>query len=149
VAHGGQDTRNDEETRSYLLTQVEYKRRLAQLDAQYEPIRELRDAIALTHLLIEKRLNACKNDAELMAACDPLNKLVLTMERLVKSAIQLEQNLGVLLSKPTILTLGQSIVTIIIDELVDVPNYEERVDRITSRLFNTIAVTADKPPHAE
>lgn len=142
-AHGGRSNKNEMETRSYLLTQVDYKRRLAQLQAQSEPIRELKDAIALTHMLIEKRFNLIKDDNDLLAACGPLNSLLLTMERLVKSAVQLEQNLGALLSKPTVLNLGQTIVTIIIDELAGIPDYEERVDRINSRIFESIALTSN------
>lgn len=139
--HGGRSTKNEEDTRSYLLTQVDYKRRLAQLQAQSEPIRELKDAIALTHMLIEKRFNLIQNDNDLLAACGPLNSLLLTMERLVKSAVQLEHNLNALLSKPTVLNLGQTIVTIIIDELAGLPGYEEHVDRIASRMFESIALT--------
>lgn len=142
-AHGGESLKDVEESRSYLLTQVEYKRRLAQLQVQHEPIRELRDAIALTHLLIEKRMNACTDDIDLMAACAPLNQLLLTMERLCKSAVQIQQNMGALLSKQTVLLLGQQLVKIIIDEMVGVPDYEERVDRINERLFKTITIISN------
>lgn len=142
-AHGGSHNKDLAETQSYLLTQADYKRRLAQLQVQSEPIRELKDAIALTHMLIEKRFNLIKDDNDLLAACGPLNALLLTMERLVKSAITLEQNLGALLAKPTVLNLGQTIVTIIIDELAGVEGYEDRVDRITSRMLQSISLSAN------
>lgn len=143
-AHGGVDTQNDEDIRSYLLSQADYRRRLAQLQQHQEPIRELKDAIALTHMLIEKRFNLVKTDADVMAACGPLNQLLLTMERLVKSALQLEQNLGSLLTKTSVLNLGQVMVTIIVDELSELPNYESIVDRITNRLFKSIEVSSNQ-----
>ena len=61
-----------------------------------------------------------------------------TLERLIKTSHQIEQNLGFLLSKPTVILLGQQIIHILIDELQGVDEYEQRIDRITGRMFDTI-----------
>jgi hypothetical protein len=140
--HGGRSTKDEDETQSYLLAQVEWKRRISELEAHQEPIREISRALAITHVLIEKRMNACKDDAELVASCAPLNQLLLTVERLAKTSVQLQQNLGTLLSKSEVLQLGQAIIKIIIEELIEVPQYEALVDRITSRMFHTITVAS-------
>lgn len=141
--HSGGAAPHDQEKQAYLLSRAEYSKRLAELEAHQEPVRELQRAIALTHMLIERRLDACKTDQELMAACGPLNQLVLTMERLVKSAVQIERDLGALLSKTAVLNLAQQLVQVLIEELRDIPDYEHVVDRVIGRLFNTITVTTN------
>lgn len=135
-----------EQLRSYLLTQVDSARRLAQLQDSHDPVRELRDAIALTHLLIERRMNLIQTDADLMVACSSLKGLIETMDRLVNSATRIEQHLGQLLSKQTVLNLGQVVVNILIDELDGVPQYEAIIDRITHKLLQHITVAADPVP---
>ena len=144
VIHGGANKEHEkEELRSYLLTQVDSARRLAQLQDSHDPVRELRDAISLTHLLIERRMNLIQTDADLMVACSSLKGLIETMDRLVNSATRIEQHLGQLLSKDTVLNLGQLVVNILIDELDGVPQYEAIVDRVTHKMLQTITVAAD------
>lgn len=133
-AHGG---RVEDSRRLYLLQKAKYRQRLAQLK-DHEEIKSLREEIALCRMMIEERLNMVKTDTELLAAYSTVNSLLLTMERLIKTSHQIEQNLGALLAKPTVILLGQSIVQILIEELKGIPQYEERVDSITDRLFLTI-----------
>ncbi|REJ86529.1 MAG: hypothetical protein DWQ35_23145 [Planctomycetota bacterium] len=137
-AHGGHSTAEAQEKRLYLLTKAKHRERLAQL-SEHEEIKSLRDEIAIARMLIEERFNAIKNDSDLLAAFGPINTSLLTVERLVKSAHQIEQNLGNLLAKTSVLALGQSISRILIDELEDLPDYEEIVDRINERIITTIA----------
>jgi hypothetical protein len=136
--------------RSYLLAQAQDRLRLAQLSVDQEPIRELRDAIALTHMLIERRFNLIQNDADLLAACGPLNQLLLTMERLVKSAEQLKQNLGTLLSRQTVLRLGQEMCMIVAEELEEIEGFEMIVDRVVERIVASVQATGNstEPPKA-
>ena len=111
--------------------------RLAQL-SEHEQIKSLRDEIALARMLIEERFNKVKNDSDLISAFGPINTALLTVERLVKSAHSIEQNLGALLSKPTVLALGQSISQVIVEELEGVDDYEAIVDRINQRIVEAI-----------
>lgn len=143
-SHGGSAKAADKEQfRSYILTQVDAARRLGELQENYNPVRELRDVIAITHTLIERRLNLIQTDADLMVACSSLKGLVETMDKLVNSATRIEQQLGELLSKQTVLNLAQVTVNILIDELDAVPQYEAIVDRVTQKLMQQIAVAAD------
>lgn len=137
-AHSGVSTAEEEGRRIYHLAQARYRTRLAQL-SEHEEVKSLREEIALNRMLIEQRFNLIKNETDLLAACGQLNQMLLTVERLVKSAHQIEQNLGVLLSKPTVLRLGQQLCEIIVEELVGADRYEERVDRICERLIQAIA----------
>ena len=141
-AHGGKSTAEEEELSVYRLRDPRYRRRLAELKGR-EEIKSLRDEIELTRILIEERFNMIKSETDLLVACSSLNGLMLTLERLMKTSHQLEQNLGVLLAKPTIIVLGQTIVTILIEELKGIENYESRVDRITDRLFATLEQTVN------
>jgi len=132
-----------EQFRSYILTQVDAARRLGELQENYNPVRELRDAIAITHALIERRLNLIQTDADLMVACSSLKNLIETMDKLVNSATRIELQLGELLSKQTVLNLAQVTVNVLVDELEGVPQYEAIVDRITNKLLQHIQVAAD------
>jgi hypothetical protein len=144
--HGGRpETAATEEKKLYLLTEARYRTRLAQF-AEHEQVKSLREEIALARMLIERRFDLIRNDNDLLNACGPINTMLLTVERLVKSAHTIEQNLGSLLSKPTVLKLGQEMVAIIIDELEGIDDYEAIVDRITARLVDTIAKASNPEP---
>lgn len=137
-AHGGRSTADQDSKRQYLLAQVEDRRRLAEF-AQHDHIKSLRDEIGLVRLLIEKRFNLIRTESDLLQGTASLNAMFLTLERLVKSCHNLEQSLGELLSKDSVVRLGQAICEIVIDELQGVEGHEEIIDRIVGRLFPTIS----------
>lgn len=137
-AHGGRDHTDAEDLRSYLLAKAEDRARLAEISDELEPVKELRDSIALLHMLIERRFNAIKGEIDLLSACGPLNTMLATMDRLVNSCHKIEQNLGQLLAKHAVLALAKKMVQIIVDELEGIEDYEAIVDRITQRLIDTV-----------
>ena len=136
--HGGRSLQEAEDKRGYLLAKVEERTRLAKMSDDLEPVKELRDLISLQHILIERRYNLINNDGDLLAACGPLNQMLLTMERLVNSTHRIETNLGELLARHAVLALAKEMVAIVIDELDGIDDYEIIVDRITQRLIDTI-----------
>jgi len=137
-ACGGTNLQKAKDVRGYLLSQAHERTRLASISEDLEPVKELRDAIGLQHMLIERRYNMIKDDADLLVACGPLNAMLQTMERLVNSCHRIETNLGQLLARQAILTLAKAMVEIVIDELEGIEDYEAIIDRITARLVNTI-----------
>jgi len=137
VACGGVNRAPARRLRQYLLAQAQDRTRLAQF-AEHEEVKSLRDEIALARMLIERRFNLIQNDADLMQACGPLNTMLLTVERLVKSAHAIEQSLGNLLARQSVLRLGQLICQIIVDRLEGIPNYEQIVDGIITDIVATI-----------
>lgn len=145
VACGGKDQLALESKRQYLLSNVESRTRLAQF-AESDTIKSLRDEIALARVLTEKRFNLIKTDADLLTACGPLNTLLLTIERLVKTCHSTEQSLGVLLSRATILNLAQQMCQIVIEELQDVPGFESVVERISDRLVGIVMKANNDDP---
>ena len=138
VAHSGRDMTTAREKRGFLLAKAEDQARLAGLSHDLEPIKELRDAISLTHMLIEKRWNLIKDDADLIMGCAPLNQLIQTMEKLVNSTHKIETNLGELLARQAVLSLAKEMVQIVIDEIEGIEDYEAIIDRITQRLIDTV-----------
>jgi hypothetical protein len=141
--HNGVSTEREEKDGLYYLTQARHRIRLAQLK-DHEQVKSLREEIALARILVEDRWNQIKNESDLMAACPMLNALLLTLERLIKSSHVIEQNLGVLLAKPTVILLGQNIVNLLIQELKQIEGYEEIVDRITNKMFTAIESVVNK-----
>ena len=136
--HGGHDNTEEKNLRGYLLSKADDRARLASVSNELEPVKELRDSIALLHMLIERRFNLIQGDIDLLAACGPLNTMLQNMERLVNSCHKIEQNLGQLLAKAAVLKLAQQMVAIIVDELEGIDDYELIVDRITTRLIDTV-----------
>jgi len=137
VLHSGVDRAPSRSLRQYLLAKADDRTRLAQF-AEHEDVKSLRDEIALARMLIERRFNLIQTDADLLNACGSLNQLFITVERLVKSAHAIEQSLGALLARQSVLRLGQQICQIIVDRLEGVPNYEQLVDTIILDIIATI-----------
>ena len=150
--HGsGQHLAEKAEKRSFLLAKASDRARLAAVSDELEPVKELRDSIALQHMLIEKRYNLIRdndNGADLLAACGPLNQMLQTMERLVSSCHRIETNLGELLARHAIIALAKDMVAIVVDELEGIEDYEAIIDRITERLIETIRTANNTPTEA-
>jgi len=140
-AHGGQDLTQQQNMRGYLLAKATDRTRLATVSEELEPVKELRDAIGLLHMMIERRWNMVKEDNDLLQACGPLNQMLQNMDRLVNSCHKIEQNLGQLLAKHAILALAKRMVEIIVEELEGIDDYEVIVDQITVRLIDLIRGT--------
>jgi len=137
-ACGGENRAPARKLRQYLLAKAHDRVRLAEF-AEHEEVKSLRDEIALARMLIERRFNLIQNDADLIGACAPLNTLLLTVERLVKSAHAIEKSLGALLARNAVLRVGQQVCQIIVDRLEGIPNYEQIVDAIITDIVATIS----------
>lgn len=126
-----------EQRRQYQLTQARLRTRLNQI-TDHEEIKSLREEIGLTRILIEELFNSAKDKSELLLKSATFIGLAQTLERLIKTSHQIEQNLGLLLSKPTVIVLGQQIINILNDELQGIEDYEKRIDKIHGRMFDSI-----------
>ncbi len=142
--HQGSTRKRDAaKRRMYNLTQAKKQERLGHF-ADHEDVKNLREEIAITRMLIEQRFNTIEDDSDLLAAVGGLNKLLITAEKLVKSSHVIEQNLGSLLAKSSVIVMGRQIVEVIVEELEGIPGYEEIVDRISERILTTILEQKDK-----
>jgi hypothetical protein len=134
----GKEKIRKERLRHYLLANPDLAARYNRHSA-IEEVKNLRDEIALARAMIGKRLDAVENNSDFLAACGTVNSYLKTVEKLVSSCHKMEISLNTLLSKASIFTLGQEIVSILVDELSQIDNYEEIVDKISERIIATIA----------
>ena len=135
--HGNTLLKERETRRQYLLTKIEDQTRLSEF-SEHDHIKSLRDEIALTRILIERRFNAIRCETDMLAAIGPLNSLLLTTEKLVKTCFTMEQSLGSLLARETVIRLAQELAQVIVEELKGIPDYEYRVDRLIEQIFKVV-----------
>lgn len=139
IAHnGGRGTALAQDKRTYHLTTLRDRTRLAEL-ADSDSVKSLRDEIGLARMLIERRFNLIREDKDLLLHSGEIHRMLLTVERLVKSADSIEQKLGVQLSRETALRITKDIIEAVIDELQDLPDFDARIDRIYSRCIPVVA----------
>lgn len=122
------------ERRGYLLTNPRFRTRMAELSTADE-IKSLRDEVAIARMLVEERLNKINTDLDLYASCGAINTLLLTIEKLVSRSHILEQNLGQLYHKSTIVQMMQSFVEVVDDEVRPLEGGIPAIDRIVERLY--------------
>ncbi len=130
------------EKRMYLIQNQRMRERHASIGG-HEHSRSLREEVDMARMLLEERLNAIKTDADLSASCGAIKELLLTIERLESSCLKIDQTVGNLLSKTTLTKIASGMVQILIDELIDIPNSEEIIDKISDRIFLLISNPED------
>lgn len=123
--------------RQYMLNKAKYQQKYLDF-AKSSELRTLTDEIAILRMVMSERLNMITNDSEMLASCGQLASLALTIEKLVKTCHTLESRLGTLLAKPALLGIANDLVQILLLELVNVPNYEDLVDRISEQILKVI-----------
>ena len=121
--------------RQYLLTNSRFQEKLEKFSTADE-IKSLRDEVAIARMLVEERLNKINTDADLYASCGAINTLLLTIEKLVSRSHILEQNLGQLFHRSTIIQMMQAFVAVVDDEVRPLEGGVPAIDRIVERLFD-------------
>jgi hypothetical protein len=125
--------------RHYMLTNQVIKSGTERHNAVDE-IKSLREEIALTRAMIENRLNMVEGEADFISSMGIVHQYLATVEKLVTSCHRMDTNLGNLLNKTSILNLAQELVNVISEELGNVPEHDEIVDRIADKIINLIGV---------
>ena len=138
---GGKNSLILVEKTQYQLSNTKYRTRLAQLNSQGSDIKSLREEIALIKLMVEQRFNMIKTDTDFIAACGPINQMLLTAERLVKTANQIENDLGLVLGKEVLFKLAEQWIDLIIREIT--PHVAEDVfggvvDRVSEGIIGLV-----------
>jgi len=127
----------------YLLTR--HRAKVARF-AEHEEAKTLRDEIAMVRTLIQEHWNRMEDtDAALISSSGELNRLWTTLDKLMKTGETIDRNHNLTLSKTTIIIFGQEMIGILKDELKGVPGFEDRIDRITTRMLDTIEHTTNTP----
>lgn len=133
-AHGGNkgvEKAKRTELRNYRL--AKHKARLIEL-GDNENIMGLRDEIAILRMLIEEKINMCKDDHALLMMSGPLGDLIMKVEKLVTSCNRLESKLGSLLDRAKILQFAQTIIQIIAQHIDD----EQTLDSVAKEILTAL-----------
>lgn len=105
----------------------------------------MRDEIALLHALLEKRVNAIHNEADLKAAHGPVTQIIQRLESMKSSLLKMQAQLGLVLNKDQLMLLAKDFANILNEELAEVPNKNEMLDKIIVRLCEAIEAAGTQP----
>jgi len=133
-AHGGTNvTRNEKkkELRNYRLNK--FRERTQELGNNDE-ILSLKDEIGILRLLIEEKINKCKDSYDMILMSGPLSDLIMKVEKVVSSCNRLENKLGNRLDKSAVLQMAQTMVTIISNHVTD----EEILEKISNEILGVM-----------
>ena len=135
VRHGANKAiiaQKEERLRNYRL--AKWKNRVGEF-ADSPGIKSLRDEIGILRLMLENMLESCNDSMELILYSQRISDLVMKIEKLVVSCDKLENRMGLLLDKKTVLYLAQRYVEII-NEYVTEP---ETIDAISNEMVKATA----------
>lgn len=137
-AHGGESQTTVRRLKQYLLTKAQDRERLSQL-AENDGLKTLREEVVVALGQLERRLSlANRTDAEFLAAYPEVEKSLKTLAELKKSNFHLETKSGATLSREQAFALVRLMIEIAVDELNGIPNYEQIMDRIVTRLLPVV-----------
>lgn len=109
-ANKKQESDNAKAIRNYRLQR--WQSRVGEL-ADNPNIKSLREEVGILRVILEEMLNQCKDSMDLLLYSHKMSDLVMKIERLVVSCDKLENRMGLLLSKDSILQLAATYVQII------------------------------------
>jgi hypothetical protein len=123
--------------RLYLLNKAEARARLDEM-ADHEGVKSLREEISILRMTIEEQYNRINSDMDFQLRWPVVQSAIRDVHKLVKDCHVIEQNLGVLLARQSIIRLGQQVCQIILDRLEGIPNYEEIARQIIQDISGII-----------
>jgi hypothetical protein len=137
LIHNGQVSAISPTKRIYLLTRAAARNRLAEL-AEHDEVKSLREEIALTRMMIETQFNGINSDLDWAMRWPAIERGIRTVHGLVKDCHVIEQNLGSMLSKTTVLSLANRICQVVIDRLQGIDNYTDLTDDIIHSVIQIV-----------
>lgn len=133
LVHGGQHQIKSQEKaalKNYRLKQ--WQARVGEFSDSKEA-KNIRDEIGILRLLLEERMNQCKDSHDLMLQSQAISRLVQDIEKTVTSCHRLETQLGQTMDKQALIQFASKVVTIVSEVLSILP------DAQASELGNEIA----------
>ena len=102
-------------------------------------LEQIRQEIHLLRVIAENRLNSANNEAERLAAYSFVSSTLVNIVKCEETITKLEHSNSVVLGKEALASLSSDIITILTEELKDVPKYDSIVDAIARRMAAAIA----------
>lgn len=81
--------------------------------ADFAGIKDLKAEIGILRMLLETRLNKCKDEYDLAINANNLSDLIMKIQKLVQSAFKLDMHLGKTMDETQIMQIADSIVDVI------------------------------------
>lgn len=145
LVHGGVVSDGQEALRLYMLANADDNAKLNKM-VSHSGLKSLREEITLARILLEKIWNSIEgSSSDVLRASGQINAVLLTIERLVRSASALEEKTGVMLDKATVAQIAKGIGETLLSELKGVPNYEQIIDNINARVSAIVADAQNTP----
>ena len=94
--------------------------------------KNLREEVAILRMILEEMLNSCNDSMDLLLYSQRMADLVIKIEKLVTSCDRLENRMGLLLSKDSVLQLAATYVQIINTYVVD----PEVIEQISTEMIS-------------
>jgi hypothetical protein len=131
MMHGGNKQLESQRKASLKNYQLTMFRAKLERHSGSADIKSLRDEIGILRMIMEERLNRCKDETDLILQSGPIADLVVKIDKLVGSCHRLEGSMGELLDKTSVLQFANVIISIIGDEAGDYPEIMNKIaDRI-------------------
>lgn len=110
--------------------------------AESEQATTLRNEIAILRITLEKILNQCHSNNDLLIYSQKISDLAVKIEKLITSSHRIEKSMGQLLDKSTALNFAGQVVEIISDYIED----PEVIDNISNAMIDALS-TLTKTGH--
>ena len=130
VLHGANSSLqkvNGAAVRNYRLRR--WQRRVGEM-ADSTSIKSLREEVGILRIILEEMMNQCNDSTDLLLYSQRMSDLVMKIEKLVSSCDRLENKMGLLLSKDSVLQLAATYVQIINNFVVD----PEIIEKISEKM---------------
>lgn len=116
---------NGEAVRNYRLKR--WQQRVGEM-ADSSSVKSLREEVGILRVILEEMVNKCEDSLDLLLYSQRMSDLVMKIEKLVSSCDRLENRMGLLLGKDSVLQLAATYVQIINNYVVD-PEIIEKISR--------------------
>lgn len=110
------EAQDKEEVRNLLLHR--YKAEIKRLGSS-EHVMSLRDEIGVLRMMLERILNNCRGDADLMLFSPQLSELVMKVGKIVTDCHKIEERTGQLLSREELGAFALTVIQLVNDNVTD------------------------------
>lgn len=135
--HQGRNTVGVEQASMDLYRAAQWQARING-HANHVSLKTLNNEVGVLRILLEERLNQCKDTTELLMSSSSISELLDKIQRMVTSCQKLDKELGQMIDKAQALKLAQNFVKII-SQFIDDPFILETIaEELTSNVDEVI-----------
>ena len=136
--HGGvsqQQSMELKRIRNYQLNKFQAE---VERHANSSYIKDLRDEAGIMRMMLEKKINAIKDETDLMLQTQSITEMISRIERLVVSMHALDSKTNQVLDKTILIDIATRMVNAIADELQDSPEKLDKISISMTQIIKTI-----------